>query len=66
MERFDAVFRESQAGSASQLKTDERASVNYARRGKQRVATRIAISPSGKRLRLGLAKSRGAIDTAAY
>jgi Cu/Ag efflux protein CusF len=34
--------------AASELKTGERATVNYARHGKQRVATRIAISPSGK------------------
>jgi hypothetical protein len=33
---------------ASQLKMGERATVNYARQGKQRVATEIAISPSGK------------------
>ena len=33
--------------AASELKTGERATVNYARNGKQRVATRIAISPSG-------------------
>ena len=35
--------------AASELKTGERATVNYARHGKQRVATRIAISPSGTR-----------------
>ena len=34
--------------AASELKTGERAAVNYAHHGKQRVATRIAISPSGK------------------
>jgi Cu/Ag efflux protein CusF len=34
--------------AASELKTGERAAANYARNGKQRVATRIAISPSGK------------------
>jgi hypothetical protein len=34
--------------SASELKRGERATVNYARHGKQRVATRIAISLSGK------------------
>ena len=34
--------------AASELKTGERATVNYASHGKQRVATRIAISPSGK------------------
>jgi hypothetical protein len=34
--------------AASQLKSGERADVKYARHGKQRVATRIAISPSGK------------------
>ena len=33
--------------AASELKTGERATVNYARLRKQRVATRIAISPSG-------------------
>jgi hypothetical protein len=42
--------RESQCHEkASELKTGERATVNYARNGKQRVATRIAISPSGTR-----------------
>ena len=35
--------------AASELKMGERATVNYARNGKQRVATRIAISPSGTR-----------------
>ena len=35
--------------AASELKTGERATVNYARHGKQRVANRIAISPSGTR-----------------
>jgi hypothetical protein len=34
--------------AASELKKGERATVNYARHGKQRVATRIAISASGK------------------
>ena len=34
--------------AASQLKMGERATVNYARQGKQRVATEVAISPSGK------------------
>jgi hypothetical protein len=34
--------------AASELKMGEHATVNYARHGKQRVATRIAISPSGK------------------
>jgi hypothetical protein len=34
--------------AASELKPGERADVKYARDGKQRVATRIAISPSGK------------------
>jgi hypothetical protein len=34
--------------SASEMKRGEHATVNYARHGKQRVATRIAISPSGK------------------
>jgi hypothetical protein len=34
--------------TASELKTGERATVNYARHGKQRVATGIAILPSGK------------------
>jgi hypothetical protein len=32
----------------SELKMGERATVHYARHGKQRVATGIAISPSGK------------------
>jgi hypothetical protein len=35
-------------GAASELKEGERTTVKYARHGKQRVATRIAISPSGK------------------
>ena len=34
--------------AASELKRGERATVNYARHGKQRVAARISISPSGK------------------
>ena len=34
--------------AASELKTGEHATVNYVRHGKQRVATSIAISPSGK------------------
>ena len=37
-----------QLAAAYELKTGERATVNYAHHGKQRVATRIAISPSGK------------------
>jgi Cu/Ag efflux protein CusF len=38
----------SKPATASGLKTGERVTVNYARHGKQRVATGIAISPSGK------------------
>ena len=34
--------------SAAELKRGEHATVNYARHGQQRVASRIAISPSGK------------------
>ena len=34
--------------AAPELRAGERATVNYARHGKQRVANRIAISPSGK------------------
>jgi hypothetical protein len=34
--------------AASELKRGERASVSYARHGKQRIATRIAILPNGK------------------
>ena len=34
--------------AASELKAGESATVNYARHGKQRVANRIAIAPSGK------------------
>jgi hypothetical protein len=34
--------------AASELKMGEHATVNYVRHGKQRVATSIAISPSGK------------------
>ena len=34
--------------AASELKRGERAAVNYARQGKQRIATGIAILPSGK------------------
>jgi hypothetical protein len=37
-----------ESASASELRRGERATVNYARHGKQRVATRIAISPRGK------------------
>ena len=33
---------------ASQLKAGERATVNYTRHGKQRIASRIEISPSSK------------------
>jgi hypothetical protein len=33
---------------ASQLKAGERAAVNYTRHGKQRIASRIEISPSSK------------------
>jgi hypothetical protein len=35
--------------AASELKPGERADVKYAHHGKQRVATRIAISPGGKK-----------------
>jgi Cu/Ag efflux protein CusF len=34
--------------AASELKSGERATVNYVRHGKQRLASRIAISPNGK------------------
>ena len=40
--------------AASELKTGERATVNYALQAKQRVATRIAISPSGKTAQRGV------------
>jgi ribosomal protein S20 len=40
--------------AASELKTGERAVVNYASHGNQRVATRIAISPSGKTAQRGV------------
>jgi hypothetical protein len=40
--------------AASELKTGERATVNYAPHAKQRVATRIAISPSGKTAQRGV------------
>jgi hypothetical protein len=51
MKCLDAVFRECKPAAASWLKTDERACVNYARRGKQRVAISIVILPSGKTAR---------------
>jgi Cu/Ag efflux protein CusF len=34
--------------AASELKSGERATVNYVRHGKQRLASRIAIAPNGK------------------
>ena len=40
--------------AASELKTGEPATVNYALQAKQRVATRIAISPSGKTAQRGV------------
>ena len=40
--------------AASELKTGERATVSYALQAKQRVATRIAISPSGKTAKRGV------------
>ena len=46
--------------AASELKTGEHATVNYARHGKQRVATRIAISPSGKTVQAHKAQARKA------
>jgi Cu/Ag efflux protein CusF len=46
--------------AASELKKGERATVNYARHGKQRVATRIAISPSGKTAQAHNAQARKA------
>ena len=48
---WDAAARfveDGKPAAASQLKAAERATVSYARLGKQRVATEIAISPSGK------------------
>jgi hypothetical protein len=46
--------------AASELKIGEHATVNYARHGKQRVATRIAISPSGKTAQAHKAQARKA------
>jgi hypothetical protein len=46
--------------AASELKRGEHATVNYARQGKQRVATRIAISPSGKTAQAHKAQARKA------
>jgi hypothetical protein len=46
--------------AASELKPGERATVNYARHGKQRVATRIAILPSGKMAEVHKAQARKA------
>ena len=46
--------------AASELKTGERATVNYAHHGKQRVATRIAILPSGKAAQAHKAQARKA------
>jgi hypothetical protein len=48
--------------AASELKTGERATVNYARHGKQRVASRIAISPSGKTAQAHKAQARKAAE----
>jgi hypothetical protein len=42
------VVENGKLAAASELKAAERATVNYARHGSQRVATRIAISPSAK------------------
>ena len=50
--------------AASELKKGERAIVNYARHGKQRVATRIAISPSGKTAQAHKAQARKAAEHA--
>jgi hypothetical protein len=44
--------------AASELRTGEHATVNYAHHGKQRVATRIAISPSGKTAQAHKAQAR--------
>ena len=63
MERLDAFFGNGKPATASELKTDGRASVNYAWQRKQRLATKIAISFSGRRLRL--AKPHGTLDAAA-
>jgi hypothetical protein len=49
--RLDASFEYGKPAAASELRTGERATVNYAHYGKQHVATRIAISPSGKTAR---------------
>ena len=46
--------------AASELKRGEHATVNYARHGKQRVASRIAISPSGKTAQAHKAKAHKA------
>ena len=46
--------------AASELRTGEHATVNYAHHGKQRVATRIAISPSGKTAQAHKAQARKA------
>jgi Cu/Ag efflux protein CusF len=50
--------------AASELKRGERATVNYARHGKQRVATRIAISPNGKTAQAHKAQARKAAEHA--
>ena len=42
------VIEKVDPAAASELKPGERADVKYARHGKQRVATNIAISPGGK------------------
>jgi hypothetical protein len=49
-----------QLSAASELKRGERATVNYARHGKQRLATRIAIWPSGKMAQAGKTQPRKA------
>jgi hypothetical protein len=48
--------------AASELKRGEHATVNYARHGKQRVASRIAISPSGKTAQAHKAQPRKAAE----
>ncbi len=54
VEGLDAVCRKRQAGCSLRAKDGERATVNYALQAKQRVATRIAISPSGKTAQRGV------------
>ena len=55
-------FENGKPAAATELKTGERATVNYTHHGRKRVAVRIAIWLT----RLRLAKPRGTLDTVAH